>query len=78
MPLKFGDLGHVEKEPLPGLVLERRLGETELHRPGRVEQHLDNLRLSTGSDLAVDSLAEVLFTQRDLVTLDSPRSPPRW
>lgn len=35
------DLGHVEEDPLPWLVLEGKLDETKLHRSRRVHEDAD-------------------------------------
>jgi hypothetical protein len=59
VPLELGHVRHLEEEPLARLVLEARLVEPDLHRAGRVEHHLDDLGLSSGSDLSVHPLAKV-------------------
>lgn len=60
VPLELRDVRHLKEEPLPRLVLEARLVESDLHRPGRVKHDLDNVRLPSCSDLSVDSLSKVL------------------
>lgn len=59
VPLPRRDLWNVHEEPLPRLVLERRLVEPDLHRTRGVHEDADDLGLAAGADFAVDALEEV-------------------
>lgn len=68
VPLPARDVGNLDEEPLASGVLEARLEDTEFHGAGRVNEELGELSLTTGTDLPVDTLAEVEDTGPDDVT----------
>jgi len=59
MPLPAGDVGNLNKEPLASDVFETRLNNTELHGTTGMNKNLGQTSGPSGSDLSVNSLAEV-------------------
>lgn len=65
VPLEARQLGHVEVEPLAGLVGERRLDEAELDGALRVEEDADEERAATGAGLRSTRVGRFLERERE-------------
>lgn len=66
VPLVLGDLRHLQKEPLAGLVLEGRLVELDLDHVVRVAHHARDLGFADGADFAVQALQKVEAARPEL------------
>lgn len=59
VPLRRGDVGDVEEQPLTRFVFHARFRELDFHRVVRVANHLGDVRGPARGDFAVDALREV-------------------
>ena len=59
VPLRGGDAGHVDEEPLAGLVAHAGFAELDFQRVVRVSDHFEDGRRAPAADFPVDPLAEV-------------------